>query len=45
VEGAFCTKLGQVCETTPANTIAAAPKMDMIHPGVLRFFREIGEAK
>ena len=45
VEGTFCTRLAQACETTPANTIAAAPNMDMIHPGVLRFFREIGVVK
>jgi uncharacterized protein len=32
-------------ETTPANTIAAAPRSDLIHPGVLRYLREIGLVK
>jgi TRAP transporter TAXI family solute receptor len=45
VESAFCRKLAQACETTAANTIAAAPSPEMIHPGVLRYFREIGVAK
>src|SRR6266404_3804620 len=41
-EAAFCRKLAQACETTAANTIAAAPKLELIHPGVLKYFREIG---
>jgi TRAP transporter TAXI family solute receptor len=45
VEGAFCKKLAQACETTAANTVAAAPNIDLIHPGVLKYFREIGVAK
>ncbi|MCC8940947.1 TAXI family TRAP transporter solute-binding subunit [Bradyrhizobium sp. Arg68] len=44
-EAAFCNKLAQACETTAANTVAAAPSTDLIHPGVLRYFREIGVAK
>jgi hypothetical protein len=44
-EAAFCKKLAQACETTAANTIAAAPEQDLIHPGVLRYLREIGVAK
>ena len=45
VESAFCRKLAQACETTAANTVAAAPGLELIHPGVLRYFREIGVAK
>ncbi len=45
VESTFCKKLAQACETTAANTIAAAPSPELIHPGVLRYFREIGVAK
>jgi TRAP transporter TAXI family solute receptor len=45
VESALCDKLAQACETTAANTIAAAPSPEMIHPGVLRYFREIGVVK
>jgi TRAP transporter TAXI family solute receptor len=44
-ERALCNKLAQACETTAANTIAAAPSPEMIHPGVLRYFREIGVVK
>ncbi|WP_426435768.1 TAXI family TRAP transporter solute-binding subunit [Bradyrhizobium genosp. P] len=44
-EATFCKKLAQACETTAANTVAAAPEINLIHPGVLRFFREIGVAK
>src|SRR5262245_3539423 len=45
VEAAFCKKLAQACETTAANTIAAAPKQELIHPGVMKYLREIGAAK
>ena len=45
VEATFCRKLAQACETTAANTVAAAPKSELIHPGVARYFREIGIAK
>jgi uncharacterized protein len=44
-EGAFCKKLAQACETTAANTVAAAPNPELIHPGVLKYFREIGVVK
>ena len=44
-ESALCKKLAQACETTAANTIAAAPSPELIHPGVLKYFREIGVAK
>ena len=45
VESTLCKKLAQACETTAANTIAAAPGPELIHPGVLKYFREIGVAK
>jgi uncharacterized protein len=45
VEGTFCKKLPQACETTAVNTVAAAPSVDLIHPGVLKYFREIGVVK
>jgi TRAP transporter TAXI family solute receptor len=45
VESALCKKLAQACETTAANTVAAAPNPELIHPGVLRYFREIGVVK
>jgi TRAP transporter TAXI family solute receptor len=45
VEGAFCQKLAQACETTAANTVAAAPSPELIHPGVVKYFREIGVVK
>jgi TRAP transporter TAXI family solute receptor len=38
-------RLAQARETTAANTAAAAPSLDLIHPGVLRYLREIGVAK
>ena len=45
VETALCKKLAQACETTAANTAAAAPNIELIHPGVLKYFREIGVVK
>ena len=45
VEATFCSKLAQACETTAANTIAAAPDVTLIHPGVMKYFREIGAGK
>ena len=44
-ESALCKKLPQACESTAENTIAAAPSQELIHPGVLRYFREIGAIK
>ena len=41
----LCKKLPQACETTAANTVAAAPNPDLIHPGVLKYFRETGVMK
>jgi uncharacterized protein len=45
IEAALCGKLAQACETTAANTVAAAPRVELIHPGVLKYFREIGVVK
>lgn len=44
-EATFCQKLAQACETTAANTVAATPSEGLIHPGVLKYFREIGVVK
>lgn len=44
-EGALGAKLAQAKETTASNTVAAAPELAMIHPGVLKYFREIGVVK
>ncbi len=43
-EGDFAKRLAQARETTAVNTVAAAPRLDLIHPGVLRYLREIGLA-
>ena len=44
-EAALCKTLPQGCETTAANTVAAALKPELIHPGVMKYFREIGVVK
>ena len=41
-EGAIARRLPQAGETTVANTLGAASRSDLIHPGVLRYLREIG---
>ncbi|HTY69344.1 MAG TPA: TAXI family TRAP transporter solute-binding subunit [Alphaproteobacteria bacterium] len=41
-EAALARRLDQARETTAANTVAAAPHPDLIHPGVRRYLREIG---
>ena len=41
-EAAIGSRLLQARETTMANTVAATPRLDIIHPGVLRYLREIG---
>ena len=41
-EGAIGAKLEQARESTLANTLAAAPQRDLIHPGVLKYMREAG---
>jgi TRAP-type uncharacterized transport system substrate-binding protein len=35
-------RLEQARESTMANTVAAAPRVDLIHPGAQRYLREIG---
>ena len=44
-EAALARRLPQAGETTAANTVAAAPRRELIHPGVLRYLREIGVAR
>jgi TRAP transporter TAXI family solute receptor len=44
-EAALGRRLPQARETTAANTARAAPRPELIHPGVLRYLREIGVAK
>lgn len=44
-EVALGNALRQARETTAQNTVAAAPSIDLIHPGVLRYLREIGVVK
>ncbi len=44
-EGALAARLPQARETTAANTAAAAPRAELIHPGVLRYLREAGFAR
>jgi TRAP transporter TAXI family solute receptor len=41
-EAALAQRLSQARETTAANTAAAAPRPEFIHPGVLRYLREVG---
>jgi TRAP transporter TAXI family solute receptor len=43
-ESALGRRLAQARETTAANTAAAAPSLGLIHPGVLRYLKEIGIA-
>lgn len=44
-EAALGQRLAQARETTAANTAQAAPRPELIHPGVLRYLREIGITK
>jgi TRAP transporter TAXI family solute receptor len=39
---AFAKRLAQAAETTPRNTLAAAPRAALIHPGVQKYLNEIG---
>src|SRR3954462_9086164 len=45
IEGELCQKLPQACETNAVNTVAAAPNTALIHPGVMKYFREVGVVK
>jgi TRAP transporter TAXI family solute receptor len=44
-EGPLAARLDQAKETTAANTVAAAPRAGLIHPGALKYFREAGILK
>jgi len=44
-EGLLAARLEQARESTAANTVAAAPRRELIHPGALRYFREAGLAR
>jgi uncharacterized protein len=41
-ERAFAARLEQARETTMANTLGAAPRRELIHPGVLKYLSEAG---
>ena len=41
-EAALARRLPQGRETTGANTVAAAPRPELVHPGVARYLREVG---
>ncbi|MCC6534332.1 MAG: TAXI family TRAP transporter solute-binding subunit [Burkholderiales bacterium] len=43
-QASFAQRLEQARESTLENTLAAALRRDLIHPGVLRYMREIGLA-
>jgi len=44
-EAPLAARLEQARETTMANTLAAAPRRDLLHPGVQRYLREAGLLK
>lgn len=44
-EATLGARLAQAKETTAVNTVAAAPDVMLIHPGVLKYYREIGVVK
>ena len=44
-EVALGKRLAQARESTMANTLAAAPRVDLLHPGTQRYLREIGLLK
>ncbi len=44
-ETAMAQRLPAASETTAANTFAAAPRPNLIHPGALRYLRESGIAR
>ena len=44
-EAALGRRLPQARETTVANTVISAPRVEWIHPGVSRYLREIGIAR
>ena len=44
-EAPFAARLEQAKESTAANTVAAAPRLDLLHPGAQKYFREAGLLK
>jgi TRAP transporter TAXI family solute receptor len=38
----FAARLAQARDSIPANTLSASPSVELIHPGVARYLREIG---
>jgi uncharacterized protein len=44
-EAAIGKRLAQARESTMANTLAAAPRVELLHPGTQRYLREIGLLK
>lgn len=44
-EAALSNRVPRARESTLANTVTAAPSLDLIHPGVLKYLREIGIAR
>ena len=44
-EAALCKQLALAWETTAVNTLAAAPRAELIHAGVLKYYREMGLMK
>ena len=44
-EAALGKRLAQAGESTMANTLAAAPRVELLHPGTQRYLREIGLLK
>jgi TRAP transporter TAXI family solute receptor len=41
-EAPLARRLAQARESTAANTVAATPRIELLHSGVLRYLREIG---
>ena len=44
-EGPLAARLEQAKESTAANLVAAAPRVELIHPGALKYLREVGIAR
>jgi uncharacterized protein len=44
-EADLAKRLPQASETTARNTVAALPRVELLHPGVARYFRDVGVMK
>jgi len=44
-QGPLAARLDQAKESTAANIVAAAPRVELIHPGVFKYLREAGLAR